>query len=127
MKKKLLFLGILVLVGSIVVGRLGASDSNKALRIGPFNIGLESFFPYQPSDQFEEYKTKVIISRDSWGIPRKYLCLIGCYCLRTYLLRFIKDVHGERDCDAAFGFAFAQAEDDFNTIQQRKEQRLSCK
>ena len=37
------------------------------------------------------------ISRDIWGVPH---------------------VHGKTDADAAFGLAFAHAEDDFKTIQQ---------
>ena len=43
-----------------------------------------------------DQKYKVEITRDEWGVPH---------------------VHGKTDADAAFGLAYAHAQDDFETIQ----------
>tara|TARA_Y100001934_G_scaffold139807_1_gene168652 strand:+ start:3615 stop:5696 length:2082 start_codon:yes stop_codon:yes gene_type:complete len=45
----------------------------------------------------EKYHYDVTIYRDIWGVPH---------------------IYGERDRDAAFGLAYAHAEDDFSTIQE---------
>ena len=45
----------------------------------------------------KEYNYDVTIHRDIWGVPH---------------------IYGEKDSDAAFGLAYAHAEDDFETIQE---------
>tara|TARA_B100001142_G_C14325273_1_gene651986 strand:+ start:90 stop:2162 length:2073 start_codon:yes stop_codon:yes gene_type:complete len=45
----------------------------------------------------KDYNYDVIIHRDIWGVPH---------------------IYGEKDKDAAFGLAYAHAEDDFDTIQE---------
>jgi acyl-homoserine-lactone acylase len=47
--------------------------------------------------QQRNYKEHVTIVRDEWGVPH---------------------IYGEKDCDVAYGLAWANAEDDFKTIQE---------
>ena len=65
-------------------------------------IGFISYFIWSPPPNLDHlrgigdnYNVKII--RDTWGVPH---------------------IFGERDTDAAFGLAYAHAEDDFLTIQQ---------
>jgi acyl-homoserine-lactone acylase len=53
--------------------------------------------PPRPSAAAFEHQNHVVIRRDAWGVPH---------------------VLGDTDADAAFGLAFANAEDDFPTIQE---------
>ncbi|HIP72982.1 MAG TPA: acylase, partial [Anaerolineae bacterium] len=55
----------------------------------PFVVNLDDLIP--PADQYN-----VRILRDEWGVPH---------------------IFGQTDADAAYGLAFAHAEDDFGTIQ----------
>ena len=50
----------------------------------------------QESITVNDGKYNSVITRDEWGVPH---------------------VHGTTDADAAFGLAYAHAQDDFNTIQ----------
>lgn len=58
--------------------------------VWPFTVNLDHIAP--PEGTYE-----VTILRDSWGVPH---------------------IFGERDADAAYGLAYAHAEDDFTTIQE---------
>ncbi|MEM9899056.1 MAG: penicillin acylase family protein, partial [Pseudomonadota bacterium] len=63
------------------------------LRLAP--LELRKLDKATAIDAAEQYNVE--ITRDEWGVPR---------------------IIGESDADAAFGFAFAHAEDDFSTIQE---------
>lgn len=55
-------------------------------------LNVSSIFSQQ-----RNYKEHVTIVRDEWGVPH---------------------IYGEKDCDVAYGLAWANAEDDFRTIQE---------
>src|SRR5687768_15441218 len=50
-----------------------------------------------PSGEKRDYASNVTIVRDQWGVPH---------------------IYGKTDADAAYGLAWAHAEDDFKTIQE---------
>lgn len=55
------------------------------------------FISFNSFSQTRNYKEYVTIVRDQWGIPH---------------------IYGEKDADVAYGLAWANAEDDFQTIQE---------
>ncbi|MEM6531317.1 MAG: penicillin acylase family protein [Myxococcota bacterium] len=81
--------------------RLGISIGMGALALAVIAAGLWLWEQRPMTVDPARYENKardytVTITRDRWGIPH---------------------VHGPRDADAAFGLAYAHAEDDFGTIQ----------
>lgn len=74
---------------------------SPTFRFIPTQILLFSFFIISIqaplSSQERNYAEHVKIARDSWGVPH---------------------IFGEKDADVAYGLAWANAEDDFNTMQE---------
>src|SRR5215813_8409636 len=69
--------------------------SGVALAIFACNVFAAT--PADESARLNEEAQRVTIVRDDWGIPH---------------------VHGKSDADAVFGLIYAEAEDDFNRIEQ---------
>ena len=90
-----------------VISLIGRLLRSRALRVLALTAALLAGWalvrryalrpPVPPPDEATlEHVRRVRIVRDTWGVPH---------------------VFGERDQDAAFGLAYAHAEDDFPTIQ----------
>jgi acyl-homoserine-lactone acylase len=79
---------------SLLINSIPKTISNS-LRTALF---LFAFFTFVNSNaQLRNYKEHVTIIRDQWGVPH---------------------IYGEKDADVAYGLAWANAEDDFQTIQE---------
>ena len=68
----------------------------KILSIILIGLFVYSFVPDSKPNKSSNHNYNVTIHRDSWGVPH---------------------IYGQTDNDAAFGLAYAHAEDDFDTIQ----------
>jgi acyl-homoserine-lactone acylase len=77
------------IIGRAALVLLGAAVVTIIWMVWPERADVEGISP--PEGRYE-----VVIRRDSWGVPH---------------------VHGRTDADAAYGLAWAHAEDDFATIQ----------
>ena len=68
----------------------------KILSIILFGLFVYAFIPDSKPNRLTNHNYNVTIHRDNWGVPH---------------------IYGQTDNDAAFGLAYAHAEDDFDTIQ----------
>ena len=68
----------------------------KILSIILIGLFVYAFVPDSKPNKSNNHNYNVTIHRDSWGVPH---------------------IYGQTDNDAAFGLAYAHAEDDFDTIQ----------
>ena len=68
----------------------------KILSIILFGLLIYAFMPNSKPNKSTNHNYNVTIHRDNWGVPH---------------------IYGQTDNDAAFGLAYAHAEDDFDTIQ----------
>lgn len=83
------------IAGGALVGLAGAA---AALAFTGLGVSFRAPLPDGPEPYLEAARGyDAVIRRDTWGVPH---------------------VLGETDADAAFGLAYAHAEDDFETIQQ---------
>lgn len=71
------------------------ASETKARFVFSFLLFFIGFLPVFA--QQRDYKEHVTIVRDEWGVPH---------------------IYGEKDCDVAYGLAWANSEDDFKTIQE---------